>query len=120
MLKAQSRTFFVVKADMKSYKSLERAAIFYYSEPFLKQGISWVYVMVDFICMGLQELCGSRVEPELQNVKFLPTVGFEPGTSRLLSEHATTELRSDVNRVDKSSPSFTCAIVINLPVALCR
>ena len=49
--------------------------------------------MVDFIRMGLQELCGSRVEHELQNVKFLPTVGFEPGTSRLLSERATTELR---------------------------
>ena len=31
-----------VKADMKSYKSLETAAIFYSSEPFLKQGISWV------------------------------------------------------------------------------
>ena len=29
-----------VKADMKSYKSLETAAIFYSSEPFLKQGIS--------------------------------------------------------------------------------
>ena len=28
------------KADMKSYKSLETAAIFYSSEPFLKQGIS--------------------------------------------------------------------------------
>ena len=41
--------------------------------------------MVDFIRMGLLELCGSRVERELQNVKFLPTVGFEPGTSRLLS-----------------------------------
>ena len=50
--------------------------------------------MVDFIRMGLLELCGSRVERELQNVKFLPTVGFEPGTSRLLSERATTELRS--------------------------
>ena len=49
--------------------------------------------MVDFICMGLLELCGSRVERELQNVKFLPTVGFEPGTSRLLSERATTELQ---------------------------
>ena len=51
--------------------------------------------MVDFIRTGLLELCGSRVERELQNVKFLPTVGFEPGTSRLLSERAsyTTELR---------------------------
>ena len=53
---------------MKSYKSLETAAIFYSSEPFLKQGISLVYVMVDFIRMGLLELCGSRVERELQNV----------------------------------------------------
>ena len=49
--------------------------------------------MVDFIHMGLLELCGSRVDRELQNVKFLPIVGFEPGTSRLLSERATTELR---------------------------
>ena len=38
---------------MKSYKSLETAAIFYSSEPFLKQGISKVNVMVDFIRMGL-------------------------------------------------------------------
>ena len=29
-----------LKADMKSYKSLETTAIFYSSEPFLKQGIS--------------------------------------------------------------------------------
>ena len=77
--------------------------------------------MVDFIRMGLLELCRSRVEPELQNVKFLPTVGFEPETSRLLREHATTELRKlmstewiEVHLV------FTCAIFRNLPVALGR
>ena len=29
-----------LKADMKSYKPLETAAIFFSSEPFLKQGIS--------------------------------------------------------------------------------
>ena len=34
-----------------------------------------------------------RVERELQNEKFLPTVGFEPGTFRLRSERATTEPR---------------------------
>ena len=49
--------------------------------------------MVDFIRMGLQELRGSLVECELQNVKFLPTVGFEPGTFCLRSEHANTEQR---------------------------
>ena len=34
-----------------------------------------------------------RVERELQNEKFLPTVGFEPGNFRLRSERATTEPR---------------------------
>ena len=38
--------------------------------------------MVDFIRMGLLELWRSRVEYELQNVEFLPTVGFETGTFR--------------------------------------
>ena len=106
---------------MKSYKSLETAAIFYSSKPFLKQGISYVYVMVDFIRISLLELFGSRVERELKNVKFLPTVGFEPGTSRLLSERATTELRRLMSTKSiKVHLVFTCAIFRNLPVALGR
>ena len=106
---------------MNSYKSLETATIFYSSEPFLKQGICLVYVMVDFIRMGLLELCGYRVERELQNVKFLPTVGFEPGTSRLLGERATTELRRLMSTGwIKIHLVFTCAIFRNLPVALGR
>ena len=79
--------------------------------------------MVDFIRMCLLELCGSRVECELQNVKFLLTVGFEPGTSRLLSERATTELRRLMStKWIKVHLVFTCAIFKNLPVALgtCR
>ena len=31
---------------------LETAAVFFLANLFLKQGIGWVYVMVDFICMG--------------------------------------------------------------------
>ena len=80
--------------------------------------------MVDFIRMGLLELCGSRVERELQNVKFLPTVGFEPGTSRFLSECATTELRRLMSSEwIKVHLVCTCAIVLfleNLPVSLGR
>ena len=77
--------------------------------------------MVDFIRMGLLELCGSRVGRELQNVKFLPTVGFEPGTSRLLSERATTELRRLMSTEwIKVNLVFTCAIFRNLPEALGR
>ena len=49
--------------------------------------------MVDFIRSGVLELWGSRVERELQNVKFLPLLGFESGTFRIQSERATTELR---------------------------
>ena len=77
--------------------------------------------MVDFIRMGLLEMCGSRVERELQNVKFLPTVGFEPGTSRLLSERTTNELRRLMSTEwIKVHLVFTCAIYRNLPVALGR
>ena len=77
--------------------------------------------MVDFIRMGLLELCGSRVERELQNVKFLPIVGFEPGTSRLLSERATTELRRLMTTEwIKVHLVLICAIFRNLHVALGR
>ena len=77
--------------------------------------------MVDFIRMGLLELCGSRVERELQNVKILHTVGFEPGTPRLLSERTATELRRLMStKWIKVHLVFTCAIFINLPVALGR
>ena len=77
--------------------------------------------MVDFIRFGLLELCGSRVEPELQNVKFLPIVGFEPGTSRLQSERATTELQRLMSTEwIKVHLVFTCAIFRNSPVALGR
>ena len=41
--------------------------------------------MVDFIYKGLLELRGAWVERELQNEKFLPTVGFEPGIVLLRS-----------------------------------
>ena len=77
--------------------------------------------MVDFIRMGVLELCGSRVERELQNIKFLPTVGFEPGTSRLLSKRVTTELRRLMSiELIKVHLILTCAIFRNLPVTLGR
>ena len=69
------------------------AATFFLSNVYLEQGIGSVYVMVDFICKGYTELSGRRLERELQNEKFLPTVGFEPGAFSLRSEGATPELR---------------------------
>ena len=69
-----------------------------------------------FVCISINSIVfhlinyelWTIVERELQNVKFLPTVGFEPGTFRLRRERATTELRGlmyvdwlKVCRVDK-------------------
>ena len=52
----------------------------------VEQGIrkGYVYVTVDIICIGLFELWNTRRKHELQNDKFLPAVGLEPITSRLL------------------------------------
>ena len=93
---------------MKSYILLQTAAIFFLST-YLKQGIGSVYVMADFICKGCLELSGTQVERELQNEKFLLTVGFEPWAFRLRSEGATTELQR-LMFVEDISPDFNCAI----------
>ena len=37
-----------------------------------------MYVMVDFICMALVELRGTRHKQELLIEKLLPRVGFDP------------------------------------------
>ena len=88
---------------------------------YLKQGIDSVYVMVGFICRAKWRCKERKLSENKKNLKVLPTVGFEPGTSRLLSERATTELRRlmstewiEVHLV------FTCAIFRNLPVARVR
>ena len=49
--------------------------------------------MFDFNRMGLLEVRGSRDERKLQNLKFLPTVGFDPVTFHLRSQRAITDLR---------------------------
>ena len=73
---------------MKSYIPLETAAIFFLANLDQKQGISSEYVMVDFINFhGLTRPVRSA-NRELQNEKFMTTVGFEPGTFRIGSERA--------------------------------
>ena len=52
----------MLKADMKSFIPVEMAVIFLLANLYLKQGISSEYVMVDFICMGLFDLCGGQTE----------------------------------------------------------
>ena len=69
------------KSDMNSDVPLEKAAIFFLANLYLKQGISRKYVMVDFICMWLLDLRGARTENYKMKF-FLPTEGFEPGTFR--------------------------------------
>ena len=40
--------------------------------------------MISFICIGIVKLCDTQNKPELENEKFLPTVGFDLSTSRWL------------------------------------
>ena len=40
--------------------------------------------MVDVICIGLVERRGTRSKSKVVNEKFLPRVGLDPTTSRLL------------------------------------
>ena len=63
-------TSLIIKADMKIYISLEMEAIFFLANLCLKQGTSseYMYVMVDFICMGLLDLFGTG--ERIQNEKF--------------------------------------------------
>ena len=42
--------------NVKRYKLYKTVAIFFLSNYYLKQGISYVYVMVDIIFMGVLEL----------------------------------------------------------------
>ena len=65
--------------SLKLNKNIKKHTILY-----LKQGIGWVYVTVDFISIGWFELFATRRKRELQNEKFLPTAGFERAMSRLL------------------------------------
>ena len=66
--------------------------------------------------------CKERELSENNKIKkSLPTVGFEPGTSRLPSERATTELRRLMSTEwIKVHLVFTCAIFRNLLVARVR
>ena len=80
---------------------LETAAIFFLANLYLKQGIDEVYVMVDFICMGLLDHMRSA-NRELQNEKFLHAVVVQLGTFRLRTEVAKRcATRSDIYRALK-------------------
>ena len=64
---------------MKCYILLQTAAIFFLSNLYLKQGIGWVYVTVNFICKDYS--CGERESSENYKMKnFFPIVGFESET----------------------------------------
>ena len=62
--------------------------------------------MVDFIRMGLLELCRSRVERELQNVILAPCVFRTRDLLLTKRAHYHWATETDVNGVDNSSPGF--------------
>ena len=85
--------FWQGKAYMNSYILLQTTSIFFLSNPYLKQGIGSVYVMVDFICKGDLELSGTRVEREIQNEQFLPKRDSNPGPSAYEAKALPLSLR---------------------------
>ena len=72
--------FQLFKAYMKSYISLETAAIFFLANLYLKQGISSKYAMIDLICMGLLDLWWARTE-NYKMKNSCPQWGSNPGPS---------------------------------------
>ena len=58
-----------LKAKLIRYIPLATATLFFLANLYLKQGIGYVYVMVDFIYMGILELQGA--EARITKLKFL-------------------------------------------------
>ena len=116
-------TFSVLKANMNSYMYmlLQMAAIIFSIEPLSKTGY-WLGVFHGWF--HLQGLTGgvknaSRVR--ITKLKILAHCGIRtrdlPFTKRARYHWAT---KADVSLADKTSPTFTCAIFRNLPVARVR
>ena len=83
---------------MKSYIPLDTIAIFSLANLSLKQAISSDLVMVDFICMSLLDLWGTR--PENYKIKHsCPPWDFNPGPSTYEANALSVELI--INRADK-------------------
>ena len=74
-----------LQVSMKSKKYLKAKVnqqIHTSTIPKLKQGIDSVYVTIDFIYIGIVELCGTPSKRELQNEISCPQGVLDPGTSR--------------------------------------
>ena len=97
------------KADMKTYIPLETAAISFLANLFLKQDISSEYVMVDFICMGLLALFGTRTEN--YRMKYSCPQWIQPGTFRPQGERAKRwAIRADKYRSPKGERILSSVI----------
>ena len=82
---------------------------------FLKQGISWEYVIVDFICMGLLDLWGMRtVNYKMKNS--CPQWDSNPGSSAYEANAVCVELLELINidhlKVTTFYPSFLCKLPV--------
>ena len=71
--------------------------------------------MVDFICMGLLDLFGTRTE-NYKIKKLLLKVGFEPGTFRLRSESLSVELSELINIDPLKARVFYLSVLIQVKV----
>ena len=78
-----------------------------------------MYVMIDFICMGLFKLRETRRKRELQNEKkILSIVGFEPQTIRLRFSRA--RYQSDTNEQLKVNQGLPVLFILEHVVAVAK
>ena len=83
------RIKFVIKTYMNSDIPLETTAIFFLANLYLKQGIGYVYVVVNFISMGLLDMWGVRIEYYKMKNHCPQSVGLQPGTFRDIAKNCT-------------------------------
>ena len=97
---------YIVKSNMNKYKLYKTSAIFFQSNIFLIQVLTWCMSWLISIARTYSSF--EKRKREWQNETFLPRVGFEAPTFRLRSDRANHyAMKSD--SIDKIRPLFICA-----------
>ena len=80
------------------------AAILFLENLYLKQGIDYVYIMVDFICMGLLDLWGARTENNKMEIS-CPQLDSNPGPFTSEANSISVVLLVEISNVDRVLPT---------------
>ena len=101
---------------MKSYTPLKTAAIIVLVKLYQNQGISSEYVMVDFICIGLLDLCGARTDNNKKKImkNSCKHWDWNPGPSAYEANALSVKLLALINIVHLKVTAFFLSLLHNL------